>query len=308
VAANANAVEAYPNRPIKLIVGWAPGGATDTNARLLAHELGEYLKQPVIVDNKPGAGGAIGGSAVARAAPDGYTLAYIASSDVITSLLIKYPSYRKGGDLEPVSLVAAEPLIWLVGRSTPVRNFSEFLAYAKAKAGALNYATTGKGGLLHLAAAAFLQDLGIEATDIPYKGTAPAMAALISGQVQFFFGTFSDALPFVRDGRVNALAVAAESRSPLLPNVPTLTELLGKPNPERGTWQAVLAPKGTPQAIVDQLSKAIEAVIHRPSFSETLSKRGVIPIGAGPAALEGRIAGELQRRGKLIKALGIPAK
>ncbi|MBV7483321.1 tripartite tricarboxylate transporter substrate binding protein [Bordetella sp. BOR01] len=297
----------YPEQPIKLVVGWPPGGATDGNARLLAQALGKRLGQSVIVENRPGAGGSIGGAAVAKATPDGYTLAYISSSNVITSLLLKQPSYGAGRDLEPVSLVAAEPLVLLVGASSPTRTLAEFIDQARRKQQGLNYATTGKGGILHLAGAALVRNAGLTAVDVPYKGTSPAMTALMSGQVDFLFGTFSDALPMIQGGRVKALAIAAESRSPLIPDVPTLTEALGQPDAERGTYQAVLAPKGTPQAIVQRLSADIDTVLNDASIRERLADRGVTPVGGPPQVLGQRIESELDQRGRLIGELGIKA-
>ncbi|AWP57455.1 Bug family tripartite tricarboxylate transporter substrate binding protein [Bordetella bronchiseptica] len=296
---------AYPEQPIKLVVGWPPGGATDGNARLLAQALGQRLGQPVIVENRPGAGGSIGGAAVAKAAPDGYTLAYISSSNVITSLLLKQPTYGAGRDLEPVSLVAAEPLVLLVNAASPARTLAEFVEQSRRAQRGLNYATTGKGGILHLAGAALVRDAGLSAVDIPYNGTAPAMTALMSGQVEFLFGTFSDALPMVKGGRVKALAVAAEARSPLIPDVPTLTEALGRPNAERGTYQAVLAPRGTPEAIVRQLSSEIDQVLGDAAIRAQLAGRGVTPVGGPPTVLGQRIDHELDQRGQLIGELGI---
>jgi len=295
----------YPEQPIRLIVGWPPGGATDGNARLLAQALGERLGQPVIVENRPGAGGSIGGAAVARAAPDGYTLAYISSSNVITSLLVKQPSYGAGRDLEPVSLVSAEPLVLLVGASSPSHSLAEFIDQSRRKQNGVNYATTGKGGILHLAGAALVRNAGLTAVDVPYNGTSPAMTALMSGQVDFLFGTFSDALPMIKAGRVKALALAAESRSSLVPEVPTLTEALGRPDSERGTYQAVLAPKGTPQAIVQRLSADIDTVLRNVSIRERLAARGVTPVGGPPGVLGQRIENELDQRGRLIGELGI---
>lgn len=295
----------YPSRTITLVVPWPAGGATDANARLIASEMAKDLGQSIVVENKSGAGGSIGGGVVARAEPDGYTMVYISSSNVITSLLVKSPTYGIGGDLTPVAMTASEPLLLLVSANGDIKSIDALVKLAKSDPAGLTYGSTGPGGLLHVAAANLLSSLGVKGTQVPYRGTAPALTDLMGNQIQMFFGTFSDAFPLVAGKKLRALAVTTPTRSPILPDVPTLSEATGKPESERGTWQGILVPKGTPPDIIARLEKSINVAVGVAATRERLLAKGVEPHGGTPAEFDARIKSELERRGSVIKELGI---
>jgi len=280
---SACAQTAYPERPVRLISAFAPGGATDVAARALAARLSQTWKQQVIVENRPGAGGNIGGDAVAKAEPDGYTLLMASPAEVtINQHVFPKMQYDPMKDLVPVSKVATAPLVLLVHPKVPVRSVEELIRHARDQAGRLNYASSGTGGPQHLAAEQFKMQQGLQITHVPYKGGAPAIADLLGGQVDMFFSGMPPALSQVKAGKLRALAVTSAARSRQLPDVPTMVEA-GVPGFIVENWQGVFAPAGTPQAVIEKLNRDINAVLEDPAFAENLASQGAEP---APGTLE----------------------
>ena len=297
------AQEGYASKPIKLIVGFPPGGPTDIVARLLAERLREALGQPVLVENRAGAGGNLAAELVARSPADGYTLLYASSSIAISPGLYDKLGFDLKRDFAPVAETVSIPLVLLVNPKLPVSNLPEFVRYAKANPGKLNYASSGNGTITHLAAALFSLRNGIQTQHIPYKGTAPALTDLVAGNVEFTIGTINTALPFVREGRLRAIAVTGLMRAPSLPNVPTLDES-GMKGFEASAWQGVLAPAGTPPAIVERLSTEITKALGRPDLRAQLAPQDA-EVRATPSARFGEyLNAEASRWLQVIKETG----
>ena len=229
----------YPAKPIRMILAFPPGGPTDINARVFAQKLSDQLGQQVVVDNRAGAGGNIGAAEAARAAPDGYTIFYNTSAIAIAPALYSKIAFDPLKDFTPVVLAATVPLVLAVNPGLPVKTVPEFVAYAKANPSRMNYASSGAGTITHLAAALFLTQMGLEMQHIPYKGSAPALVDVVSGQVQMMIDTISTVAPYAKDNRLRALAIAITRRSALLPDVPTLEQAAGLPGFEMSAWQGV---------------------------------------------------------------------
>ncbi len=269
----------YPTKPIRLVVPVAPGGLTDILTRLIGQRLQERLGQPVVVDNKPGAGGIVAMSFAAKAAPDGYTLimGYLGALAVNQHIYKSLP-YDPLKDFEPISLVAGFPVLLITHPSVPARNIREFIQLAKSKQGQMSYASGGNTTVSHLAMELFQRDAGIQMVHIPYKGAAPAMTDLIAGQVTVAFDTMTLVLPQVKAGKIRALAVASKERSSLAPEIPTIAES-GIKGFEVTGWYGILAPARTPQSIVSKLSRELMAIVNEPAMREKLAERGIEPIG-----------------------------
>jgi tripartite-type tricarboxylate transporter receptor subunit TctC len=304
--AGANAADPpYPTRPIRLIVGYPAGGATDVAARLIAQKLTSVFSQNVIVDNRAGASGMIGAALVVKAEPDGYTLSFGASPEVsIYRALVKNPPYDSLKDFQPIVLVARVPFMLVVHPSVAASSVKELVALAKAKPGVLNFASFGNGTSNHLVGEAFRTATGVNIVHVPYKGSAPAITDLLGGQVQMTFDTVPVVLPQVRAGKLKALALAARKRSPLAPDVPTMDEA-GVPGFLGGTWFGVLAPARTPGATVARLSKAIDAILHAPDVVQTFSDRGFEPVGGSADEFRAFIEAETRRWLKVAQDAGI---
>jgi tripartite-type tricarboxylate transporter receptor subunit TctC len=296
---------AFPTRPIRLIVGYPPGGSTDIAARLVAQKLTPVLGQTVIVDNRAGASGTIAANIVATAEPDGHTLSFAASPEAaIYRALMKNPPYDSLKDFQPVTLVGRVPFMLVVHPSVSANTVKEFVALAKAKPGTINFASFGSGTSNHLVGEAFRAAAGIDIVHIPYKGSAPAIADLLGGQVQMTFDAVPVVLPQVKAGKLKALAVATAKRSPLAPNVPTMDES-GIPGFTGGTWFGVLAPARTPAAIVDRLSREISTVLRAPDVAQTFNDRGIEPVGNTPAEFRAFIESETKRWLKVAQDAGV---
>lgn len=299
----ARAAEAmdYPIRPIKLIVPFAPGGGNDTIARTIAQRLSASLGQPVVVDNRAGAGGVLGAEMAARAAPDGYTLFLggVGSHAINPNLQRQLP-YDPIKDFAPVSLLASAPLVIVVHPSVQASSVRELIALARAKPGALNYASNGNGSSSHLAAAMFESMTATRMVHVPYKGLAPALTDLLSGQVQLMFSSVVAILPHVHAGKLKALAVTSSKRLPLVPDVPTVAES-GVPGYETSSWYGILAPAGTPHEIVARLNMEIVRAVHDPQVAKALANDGAIPIGGSPEEFAAHMRAELDRLGKVIR-------
>jgi tripartite-type tricarboxylate transporter receptor subunit TctC len=270
---NASAVD-YPVRPIKLVVPYAAGGPTDVLGRLVADYLGRDLKQTVIVENKPGAQGAIGAEAVARADPDGYTLFVVAGSIIVLNpMLYKKLSYGPVKDFRMLALVTDLPVVMEVHPSVPAKTVAEFVAYAKQNPGKLNFGSAGTGGTIHLAGEMFKQMAGIEMTHVPYKGAGPALTDLLSGNIQVMFDSMGTALPPVKAGLLRPLGVSSTQRSPDLPDVPTIAES-GYPDYAVSVWYGIVAPSKLPDEIAQKISASLDRALNDDTFRASLEKIG----------------------------------
>lgn len=296
--------QAYPTRPIRFIVPFAPGGSTDTLARTLSIKLGEALGQQVVVDNRAGGNGNIGTDLVAHAAPDGYTilLGYIANLAIGPSLYAKLP-YDSVRDFAPITLLAVAPNILVVHPSVPVKNFQEFIAYAKANPAKINFASAAVASPGHLSGELLNLAAGIHMQHVPYKGSGQAVVDLVGGQVQVMVSGMSSVMPHIKAGRLRPLAVTGARRSPAVPDLPTIAES-GFPKFEAIAWYGVLAPAGTPPAIVTRLHDEIIRALKMPDVRERLEYVGFEIVGGTPAAFGAYIKAEITKWAPVVKASG----
>lgn len=296
--------QSYPTRAISLVVPFPPGGPTDLVARVIAQQMSAQMGQPVVVDNRPGANGNIAGAAVSRATPDGYTVLYNTSSITLSPALYKNLGYDVKKDLAPVGSTAVVPLALVVNPSIPANTVQEFIAYAKANPGKLSYGSAGNGNVTHLVAYQFAQLNGIEATHIPYRGSAPANVDLVAGQTHFMTDTINSVAGFIRDNRMKLLGVTTAKRIALFPDAPTLGES-GMPGFEAGAWQGMMVPAGTPADVVNRLNTELNKALKSTEVQERLAKQGAETLGSTPAEYGAYIDSELKRWGALVKATGI---
>ena len=296
----------YPNKTIKLIVGFAPGGSTDIVGRIVAQRLGERLGQTVAVENKAGAGGTIGADLTAKAAPDGYTLTLGTTSThaIAAGAYSKLP-YDPVADFTPISLVAITPYLLVVNPQVKASNLAEFISVAKSQPGKLNYASAGNGTATHLAMEMLKDAAGIDLVHIPYKGNAPADAAILGGEVQAVFGSMPALLQNTKANKVRPLAVGTAARSPALPDVPTVAEQ-GYPGFEAALWLGIMGPANMPSGVVERLHKEIAAIVATPEFKAAMDANGAEPL-ASKSADEFRemLRGQVAKYVKITKALGI---
>ena len=304
VAANAQAPK-YPVKPVRMIVPLPPAGTTDIVARLVAQKFTEGLGQTVIVDNRPGGGTTIGSAAVAKAVPDGYTLLFASVSLATTVPLYPNLPYDPVKDLAPVGSVGQSFYVLAVHPSVPVRNFKEFVALARSKPKKLSYASAGAGTITHFTVELFQANMKIDMLHVPYKGGAPAILALVSGQVEAIFNPIAEILPHVRaGGKVRTLAVTSPNRAPDLPDVPTLAES-GCPACTVTTRNGVYAPAGTPAAIVERLNAELNRMVQQPEVRERFQSQGLVALGSTPAELGDYLRSEIARWTKVVKEAGI---
>ncbi|MEK7230463.1 MAG: tripartite tricarboxylate transporter substrate binding protein, partial [Pseudomonadota bacterium] len=261
----------WPEKPVRMVVPFAPGGGTDILARIIAPRLSQEFGQQFIVDNRGGAGGTIGTEIVVRADPDGYTISLVASSYATAPVLYKLP-YDPIKGIAPISMTDTGPFILAVNPSVKAANVKELIALARAKPGSLNYGSSGTGSTLHLVGELFGQMTGTVSVHVPYKGTGPAITDLIGGQIQFIFANGPSVLPHIKAGRLRAIAVTTQRPSPLMPNLPTVSEFV--PGYLAITWHGMLAPAGTPKAIVSRLNQALARVLKLPNLQEVLHSQG----------------------------------
>ncbi len=293
----------YPTKPVRLIVGVAPGGANDTVARLVAQTLSERLGQPVVVENRPGAGGNIGLEAAANAPPDGYALLFATSANALSVAFYEKANVNFARDITPVTSLVRGPLIMEVNPSLPAKTIPEFIAYAKANPGKINMASAGIGNTTHVAGELFQMLTGTKFTHVPYRGGAPAVTDLISGQVQVYFDGVSGSLDHVRSGRTRALGVTSAERADVLPDVPTIAEFV--PDYEAGGWYGIGVPKNVPAEVIDKLNKEINASLADAKLKTRLADLGYAASGSSPAEFGSMIAREVEKWAKVIKFAGI---
>jgi len=299
--------QSWPTKPVRMIIAFPPGGPTDLVSRVLAQKLSEQLGQQVIVDNKPGAGGNIAAELAARAAPDGYTIFYNTSAIVIGPALYGKVNYDTLKDFAPVLLTASVPMVLVVNPQLPARSVKEFVDLAKTRSGALNYSSSGTGTITHLASAMMSTQTGIQTQHIPYKGSAPGLVDLASGQTQFMIDTINTVLPYVRDNRLRGLAVTSAKRSPLLPDLPTLAEA-GISGFEAAAWQGIVVPTGTPNEIVQKLNAEVNKALTHPDIRSRLAAQGADILGGTPAEYAAYLRSELPRWAKAVKDSGAKAE
>jgi tripartite-type tricarboxylate transporter receptor subunit TctC len=297
--------ETYPSRPIRLIVGYPPGGTADIIARLTAQTLSERLSQKIIVENRPGANGNIATETVVRAPADGYTILLEANPNVISAMITPNLDFNIVSDIAPVAGICLNPLIMEVNPAVPVKTVPEFIAYAKAHPGTINMASGGTGSTPHLGGELFKMMTGIDMLHVPYHGDAPAIADLIAGQDQIMFDMIIVSLAHVRSGTLRALAVTSLKRLPTLPDLPPVADFV--PGYEAYAWQGIGAPKGTPVEIIDKLNQAITAGLDDPTMKARIADLGAVPMPMTPAAFGKLIANEIEKWGKVIKFAGIKA-
>jgi tripartite-type tricarboxylate transporter receptor subunit TctC len=297
------AAQSYPVRPIRMIVPYAAGGGVDIVARTLAQELSKRLGQSVFVENKPGAGSNIGSDAVAKAAPDGYTLLMASPANAINAALYAKMPYNPSRDLAPIALVGSVPGVLIAHPSVAARNATELVALAKARPGALTYGTGGSGTSEHLSAEMFKSAAGVDLLHVPYKGGSAVLTDLIGGQISVMFVNQISAVPLVKSGKVRALAVASEKRSPALPEVATFIEQ-GFPDFRVSVWWGVMGPANTPKEIVARLNQEIVAALASAEMKERLEALTAQPIGGTPEQFAAFFADELVRWARVVQASG----
>jgi tripartite-type tricarboxylate transporter receptor subunit TctC len=307
IAVLAGTVQAqdFPNRSVRLVVPFAAGGSSDTVSRLLANKMTASLGQPVVVENRPGAGGNIGADSVAKSKPDGYTLLFAAGSFAINTALYSKLPYDPVKDFEPVSLICTVTGILVAHPSVPVKNVDELIALARSQPGRVNFASAGSGTVPHLAGELFKARAKLDITHVPYKGSGPALTDLIGGQVQIMFANMPGTMQHVRTGRLRVLAVANEKRSPLLPDIPAIAESI--PGFKAATWFGVFAPAGTPALIVARLNEEFTKALATPEVLEHMKLEGAEPIGGPPERLREFLRSEIEMWTPVVRASGAKA-
>lgn len=302
----AQSVDNYPTKPIKIIVGFAPGGGSDFIARIVAQKLTQKLGQTVFVENRPGAGGNLGAEVALKAPGDGYTLFLAATSYTVNANLYKLP-FDPLKDITPIARLASGPFVIAANPAAHINSLGEFVALAKKEPGKLVYASAGNGSITHVATEYFLTTARIDVLHVPYKGTSPALTDTMSGQVQIIFGTVASTVPHVKSGKLKGLAVTTAKRLAALPDIPTVMES-GYPDFEVSVWHGLIGPKGIPTPIVDKLNLAVREALSDPTMVEQLASDGLTPNGDTPAEFGKLIESETARWGKLVKSRDITLK
>jgi tripartite-type tricarboxylate transporter receptor subunit TctC len=294
--------QAYPSRPVRIVLPFAPGGGADTLARLMGQWLSERLGQQFIVENRPGAGGNVGTEAVVKSPPDGYTLLLAGTPNTINAMLYDKLNFNFVRDIAPIAAIIRQPLVMAIHPSVPAKTVPEFIAQAKANPGNINMASGGNGTTPHVAGELFMMT-GVNLVHVPYRGAGPALTDLIAGQVQVYFAQMMPSIEYIRAGKLRPLAVTIATRSDALPDIPTVSEFV--PGYEASTWAGVGAPKGTPIEIVDKLNNEINAALANPKFKARLADLGATVLPGTPADFGKLIADETEKWGKVIRSANI---
>jgi tripartite-type tricarboxylate transporter receptor subunit TctC len=294
--------QTYPTRPVRLIIGYPPGGSADITARLLGQWLSERLGQPFVIESRPGASTNIATEAVVRAPPDGYTLLLVAPANAINATLYEKLNFNFISDIAPVAGIIRFPNVMVVNPLVPAKTVPEFIAYAKANPGRLNMASSGNGSTIHVSGELFKMMTGVNMVHVPYRGGAPALTDMISGQVQVMFDNVPTSIEFIRAGKLRALAVTTATRSEVLPDLPTVADFV--PGYEASAWYGVGVPKGTPDDIIDKLNKEINAILADPKAKARLADLGASLLAGSPADFGKLVADETEKWGKVVKFSG----
>ncbi len=306
--AGASVAQSYPEKPVRIIVPFSPGGGSDIVARAIAPTLSPALGQPVVVDNRPGADGAIGAAAVAKSPADGHTLLVGTTGPMVISpaLKAKMP-YETLRDFVPITQLITQPIALVIHPSLPVNTVAQFIALAKARPGELNYGSAGIGNGTHLAAEIFRSITGVNIVHVPYKGTAPAVTDLVGGHVQLIFSSISVMLPQINAGKLKALAVGSERRMPMLPDVPTMAEA-GVRGFDASSWYGLFAPAGTPKGAVTRLNEEVAKILRGAEIRDLLLSQGAQPVGNTPEEFAAHIKAELVKWREAVRAAGVKAE
>ena len=302
----AGAQEAYPSRPVKFILPFPPGGGTDILGRVIAEQLSANLGQPVVTENRGGAGGNVGAEAAAHSAPDGYTIVLVAPSLAISPSLYSKLNYDPVKDLTPISLVATVPNVMITNPSVEAKNLQEFIELARSRPGAMNYGSGGAGTSNHLAGELFNIVTGTKLVHVPYKGVNLAMQGVLAGEIQLVFIGIPAALPHIKAGKLRALALVAPQRSPALPEVPTVAEA-GLKDFEVTTWYGILAPAGTPRPIVSRLNAELVKIMHTPDVKERLAGMATDPLTSTPEEFAAYLKQEIAKWGDVVRKSNLKA-
>jgi tripartite-type tricarboxylate transporter receptor subunit TctC len=294
--------QTYPTRPVRFIIGYPPGGSADITARLLGQWLSERLGQPFVIESRPGASTNIATEAVVRAPPDGYTLLLVAPANAINATLYEKLNFNFIHDIAPVAGIIRFPNVMVVNPSVPAKTVPEFIAYAKANPGRLNMASSGNGSTIHVSGELFKMMTGVNMIHVPYRGGAPALTDMISGQVQVMFDNVPTSIEFIRAGKLRALAVTTATRSEVLPDLPTVADFV--PGYEASAWYGVGVPKGTPDDIIEKLNKEINAILAEPKAKARLADLGASLLAGSPADFGKLVADETEKWGKVVKFSG----
>jgi len=298
--------QGYPSRPVRIVVGVTAGSASDIIARLMGQWLSERLRQPFVIENRPGAGTNVAAEAVVRSAPDGYTLLLVTAANAINTSLYEKLSFNLSRDIAPVAAISREPNVVVVNPSVPTRTVPEFIAYAKANPGKLNMASPGNGSTPHVTGELFKMMTGINMVHVPYRSVAAGITDMLSGQVQVTFGTAASTIAYIRAGTLRALAVTTATRSEALPDLPTIAEFV--PGYEASAWFGVGAPRNTPTEIVNKLNTEINACLADPSLKARLADLGGITLAGSPADFARLIVEETAKWAKVVKFSGVKAE
>ena len=293
---------AYPDKPIRMIVPFSPGGATDVLARALSDKFTEVMGVSVLVDNRPGAGGTLGAALAARATPDGYTLLLNSPSHTFVSSVMKNLPYDPANDFKPITMFARMPNVLVVHPSMPAKNVQQLLALARKHPGEVRFASSGRGGNIHLTTELFAHMAKIKLQHVPYKGGGPAQTSVISGETQLMFAGLQPGLTFIRSGRLRALAVTTQERSPAAPNIPTIDES-GVRGFDKSFWAGLFAPAGVPDAIVRDIHQAALKVLKNPDIAKRLANEGSVVVGNSPREFDAFVRSEIETWEKLIREL-----
>lgn len=303
ISFSAPALAAYPDKPVRIVVGFSAGGTTDVIARIMSKELTLALGQSFVVENKPGAGSNIGAEQVARSSPDGYTLYFVAVTSAINQTLYKNLNFDLTKDFTAVALGAKVPNILVVNPDLPVKSVKDLVDYAHAHPGKLNFASSGSGTSIHMAGELFKMQAGVDVTHVPYRGSSPAITDLIGGQVQFMFDNMPSAWPHAQSGKLRALAVTTKERSPSAPNVPTMAES-GFPEFDVSSWFGLIAPARTPPEVIDKLNAAMQAALDKPEVKKSFEQLGAVGVKTTPAEFQQFIEAEVTQWATVVKVSG----